>query len=450
MGDLRGTSATSPGSWRHDNGGAGKCKPEVLAKDAGAIGVNVGKVPVVKTEISTRVLAEALAGPVDVSAVIPCLNEANSIGVCVEKAMQAFRAAGVRGEVVVADNGSTDGAVEIAEKLGARVIHVAQRGYGFALRAGIAAAKGEFIIMGDADDSYDFGEVPRFVEKWRQGYDVVMGNRFRGEIKPGAMPWHHKYIGNPGLSSLLNLFFRTGIGDSHCGMRGFARAVYDRMDLRSTGMEFASEFVIKAAQLRAKVAEIPITLWPDKRGRPPHVRSFRDGWRHLRFMLLYAPNWLFLLPGATLVSVGLLLVFWLLPGPRNLTPRVTLDLHTMIFGVIFTLLGVQILSIGAFAKVFSYGERFDRGTVSLKRLLRHVTLESGLPLGGGLFLTGFAGCAFVVWQWISSGFGPLQQVRAVLFWSMWLFLGVQVIFASFFLSMLGISRGTYIGDNELR
>jgi hypothetical protein len=278
----------------------------------------------------------------------------------------------------------------------------------------------------------------------------VMGNRFRGEIKPGAMPWHHKYVGNPALTSLLNLFFHAGIGDSHCGMRGFTRAIYDRMDLRSTGMEFASEFVIKAAQLGARITEIPITLWPDKRGRPPHLRSFRDGWRHLRFMLLYAPNWLFLLPGASLVLFGLFLVLWLLPGPRQISPHVVLDIHTMIFGVIFTLLGVQILSIGSFAKVFSYAERFDRNTVSLKRVLRRVTLETGLLLGGVLFLAGFAGCAWVSWQWARSGFGPLAQVRQVLFWSMWLFIGVQIIFASFFLSMLGISRGTYIGDYDLK
>jgi glycosyltransferase involved in cell wall biosynthesis len=403
-----------------------------------------------ETEISTRVVAETIAGAVDVSVVIPCLNEANSLGICVGKAIEAFRAAGLRGEVVVADNGSTDGSIEIAEKLGARVVAVPQRGYGAALRAGIAAARGAFIIMGDADDSYDFSEVPRFVEKWRQGYEVVMGNRFRGEIKPGAMPWHHKYIGNPALSSVLNLFFHAGIGDSHCGMRGFTREVFDRMDLRSTGMEFASEFVIKAAQLPAKLTEIPITLWPDKRGRPPHLRSFRDGWRHLRFMLLYAPNWLFLLPGASLVAAGLFLVFWLLPGPRILTPRVTLDVHTMIFGVMFTLLGIQILSIGAFAKVFSYAERFDHKNISLRRALTHVTLESGLILGGGLSLTGFVGCAWVVWGWVASGFGPLQEVRAVLFWSMWLFIGIQVTFASFFLSMLGISRGTYIGDHDLK
>jgi len=413
-------------------------------------GVNAGENEELMAKNAARVAPEA-QDSVDVSVVIPCLNEANSIGICVSKAMEAFRAAGLRGEVVVADNGSTDGSIEIAEKQGARAVRVGARGYGSALRAGIAAARGPFIVMGDADDSYDFSEVPRFVHKWRQGSDVVMGNRFRGEIKPGAMPWHHRYVGNPALSSLLNLFFHTGIGDSHCGMRGFTRAVYNQMDLRSTGMEFASEFVIKAAQLGAKMAEIPITLWPDKRGRPPHLRSFRDGWRHLRFMLLYAPNWLFLLPGAAFMLLGLVLAFWLLPGPRAISPSVTLDLHTMIFGVIFTLLGAQILSIGAFAKVFSYAERFDRsGTVSLKRVLKRVTLESGLLLGGVLFLAGFVGCAWVTWQWVASGFGPLQQVRQVLFWSMWLFLGLQIIFASFFLSMLGISRGTYIGDYDLK
>jgi glycosyltransferase involved in cell wall biosynthesis len=413
-------------------------------------GANIQQREIANGDNAARVASGAQNG-IDVSVVIPCLNEANSVGICVAKAIDAFRNAGLRGEVVVADNGSTDGSIEIAEKLGARVVRVEARGYGAALRAGIAASQGAFIVMGDADDSYDFSEVPRFVEKWRQGNDVVMGNRFRGEIKRGAMPWHHKYVGNPALSSLLNLFFNTGIGDSHCGMRGFTRAVYDRMDLRSTGMEFASEFVIKAAQLGAKMSEIPITLWPDKRGRPPHLRSFRDGWRHLRFMLLYAPNWLFLLPGAAFMLLGLVLVFWLLPGPRALTPRITLDLHTMIFGVIFTLLGAQILSIGAFAKVFSYAERFDRsGTVSLKRVLKRVTLESGLLLGGALFLAGLAGCAWITWEWVTSGFGPLAQIRQVLFWAMWLFLGLQIIFASFFLSMLGISRGTYIGDYELK
>jgi hypothetical protein len=215
-------------------------------------------------------------------------------------------------------------------------------------------------------------------------------------------------------------------------------------------MEFALEMIIKSAQIGARISEIPIVLWPDKRGRAPHLRSFRDGWRSLRFMLLYAPNWLFLLPGTALVAAGLFLVFWLLPGQRQISPHVILDIHTMIFGVIFTLLGIQILSIGAFAKVFSYAERFDRRSVSLKRALKRVTLESGLLLGGALFLIGFAGCAWITLRWASSGFGELHEVRQVLFWSMWLFVGLQIIFASFFLSMLGISRGTYIGDYDLK
>ena len=387
---------------------------------------------------------------VEVSVVIPCLNEANSLAYCVDKAVKAFRAAGLSGEVVVADNGSTDGSIQIAEQHGARVIRVAERGYGAALRAGIAGARGLFIIMGDADDSYDFTDVPRFVEKLHEGNDIVMGNRFRGEIKPGAMPPLHKYFGNPGLTALLNTLFHAHIGDRYCGMRGFTRSLYDRLDLRSSGMEFALEMVIKSAQIGARIAEIPITLWPDKRGRAPHLRSFRDGWRSLRFMLLYAPNWLFLLPGTALVLTGLFLVFWLLPGPRQISPHVGLDIHTMIFGVIFTLLGAQILSIGAFAKVFSYAERFDRRSVSLRRVLKRVTLETGLLVGCSLFLMGFAGCVWVTWQWAASDFGELHEVRQVLFWSMWLFLGLQVIFAAFFLSMLGISRETFIGDYDLK
>ena len=392
----------------------------------------------------------AYTEPLEVSVVIPCLNEANSLAFCVNKAILALRESNLRGEVVVADNGSTDGSVEIAKSCGARVVGVKDRGYGAALQAGIAAAQGEFVIMGDADDSYDFSEVPKFVSKWREGYDVVLGNRFRGGIKAGAMPWSHKYIGNPGLTAVINLFFGAEVGDAYCGMRGFTRAVYQRMGLRSMGMEFALEFVIKAAQIRARIAEIPVTLWPDKRGRPPHLRSFQDGWRSLRFLLLYAPNWLFLVPGTFFLLVGLFLVFWLLPGPRRVTARITVDLQTMIFGVIFTLLGVQILSIGAFAKVFSYAERFDTGTISLKRVLRRVSLETGLLAGGMVFLAGFSGCAWIAANWIASGFGRLYETRAVLFWSMWLFIGVQIIFGSFCLSMLGVSRDTYVGDYQLR
>jgi glycosyltransferase involved in cell wall biosynthesis len=406
-----------------------------------------------QTRLSSKIAAPSAQQShpqLDVSVVIPCLNEANSLAFCIEKAITAFRKSGLRGEVIVADNGSTDRSIEIAESGGGRVIHVAERGYGAALKAGIGASLGEFVIMGDADDSYDFSEVPNFVEELRRGHDLVMGNRFRGGIKPGAMPPLHRYFGNPGLSWLVNFLFGAGVGDSYCGMRGFRRDLYDRLDLRSSGMEFALEFVIKASQIGARISEIPIVLWPDKRGRPPHLRSFRDGWRSLRFMLLYAPNWLYLLPGGFLMACGLILVSWLLPGPRQVSPHVTLDIHTMVFGVIFTLLGAQILSIGAFAKVFSYAERFDRGTVSLRRFLKRITLETGLLFGAALFLAGFSGCAWITWQWISSGFGPLYQVRQILFWAMWLFLGIQTIFSSFFLSMLGVSRETYIGDYELK
>ena len=393
--------------------------------------------------------AQAGSG-LEVSVVIPCLNEAKSLAFCIEKAMGAFRKAGLRGEVIVADNGSTDGSIAIAESNGARVLRVAKRGYGAALKAGIDASRGEFVVMGDADDSYDFSEVPNFVEELRRGHDLVMGNRFRGGIKPGAMPPLHKYFGNPGLSWLVNVLFGAGVGDSYCGMRGFRRTLYDKLDLRSTGMEFALEFVIKSSQIGARISEVPIILWPDKRGRPPHLRSFRDGWRSLRFMLMYAPNWLYLAPGGLLLLFGLALVLWLVPGPRQITPRVTLDIHTMVFGVIFTLLGAQILSIGAFAKVFSYAERFDRGTVSLRRILKSVTLEKGLLFGGAILLAGFLGCAWITWRWVASGFGPLYAVRQILFWAMWLFLGMQIIFSSFFLSMLGVSRETYIGDYELK
>lgn len=384
------------------------------------------------------------AGAPEVSVVIPCLNEARSVGLCVDKALQAFRAAGIRGEVVVADNGSSDGSEKIAAEHGARVVHAGLRGYGHALRAGIESARGPFIVMGDADDSYDFLEVPRFVAKWRGGYEVVMGNRFQGEIKPGAMPWMHQHVGNPILSGILNLFFRGNLGDAHCGMRGFTKEAFERMDLRTTGMEFASEFVIKAAKLGARRTEIPVTLWPDKRGRPPHLRSFPDGWRHLRFMLLYAPNWLFIGPGALLALLGLAIVVWLMPAPRPVG-RVVFDLHTMVFGMVFTLLGVQIIFIGLFARVFSFAEQFNRQERSLERALYRVKLEHGLLAGAAIALVGLAGNARIFFQWAGEGFGPLHQVRGVIFWSLWLFLGVQIFFSSIFLSMLGISRDTFIG-----
>jgi glycosyltransferase involved in cell wall biosynthesis len=385
----------------------------------------------------------------EVSVVIPCLNEANSIAVCIDKAMAAFRGAGIWGEVVVADNGSTDGSIEIAQEHGARLAKVDAKGYGNALRGGFAEARGQFIIMGDADDSYDFSEVPRFVTKWREGHEMVLGNRFRGGIKPGAMPWLHQHLGNPAITWILNTLFHGSIGDAYCGMRGFSKELYERADLRCTGMEFALELIIKAMKLEASVTEIPINLWPDKRGRRPHLRTFHDGWRSLRFMLLHAPNWLFLLPGATLFLLGVAIVAWLLPGPRHLG-RIEVDLHTMLFGAMFALAGAQIISIGLFAKVFSLTERFSHGQHNLERWLSHVTLEQGLTAGAILTLAGGAGAVWLLWKWIASGFGHLYDVRIVIFLSLCFLVGVQVIFSSFFISMLGISRGTYVGDYDHR
>ena len=394
---------------------------------------------------SARAIVPPPADEVEVSIVIPCLNEAGSIAICIEKAISALSMNGVRGEVVVADNGSNDGSIEIAEHHGARVVHATLRGYGNALRKGIEEARGQFIIMGDADDSYDFGEVPRFVAKWREGNELVMGNRFAGEIKPDAMPWLHQHLGNPAITAILNRFFRAGIGDAYCGMRGFTKRVYERIDPRTTGMEFALELVIKAKKLGAKMTEIPVTLWPDKRGRRPHLRTFHDGWRSLRFMLLYAPNWLFLAPGTFLLVLGTALVFWLFLGPRPVG-RIILDIHTMLFGMVFALMGMQIISIGLFAKVFSYTERLSPKQQSLERWLSRVKLEHGLMLGAGLAVTGASGAVWLFWKWMAGDFGRFDQLRQVIFFSMWFFMGMQVIFSSFFISMLGISRGTYIGD----
>lgn len=381
----------------------------------------------------------------EVSVVIPCLNEERTLGACIDKALAAFETAGIAGEVVVADNGSTDHSIEIAEQHGARVVHATVKGYGSALRKGIEEARGEFIVLGDADGSHDFSETPRFVAKWREGYEFVAGNRFRGEIKAQAMPWHHKYLGTPFLSGLLHLFFGAGVGDINCGMRGMTRELCARLDFRTTGMEFASESLIKAAKAGARMAEVPITMWPDGRGRPPHLRPFRDGWRHLRFILLSAPNWLFLLPGGVLVALGIGLVLWLLPGLR-FAGKVGLDVHTMALGMMLALVGVHIISIGLFVKVFSYTEKLSRNQVSLARLLKHVRLEHGLLLGAALALIGFVGDAIVFWHWAASGFGQVQAVRTVFFCSLALFLGVEILFSSVFLSMLGLHRDTYIGE----
>jgi glycosyltransferase involved in cell wall biosynthesis len=382
---------------------------------------------------------------VDVSVVIPCLNEAQTIGDCVDQAFAGLQASKVRGEVLVVDNGSTDASAEIAREHGARVVQAPVKGYGSALRRGLEQARGEFIVMGDADGSHDFSELPRFVAKRHEGYEFVVGNRFQGEIKSGAMVWHHKYIGTPILSGLLNLFFGAGVKDINCGMRGLTKDLARRLDLRTTGMEFASESLIKAAKLGTRITEVPVTMWPDRRGRPPHLRAFHDGWRHLRFILLYAPNWLFLFPGCLLMALGIGLVLWLLPGPR-IAGGVGLDIHTMALAMMLALLGAHIIFVGMFAKVYCYTEKFSHNEPTLERWLKTLKLEHGLLAGAVMALAGLTGDALVFWQWAASGFGKLQPVRTVFFCSLSLVLGFEVLFSSVFLSMLGINRETYIGD----
>jgi glycosyltransferase involved in cell wall biosynthesis len=382
---------------------------------------------------------------IEVSVVIPCLDEEGTIAECVDKARAALQAHGITGEVLVADNGSRDGSVDTALAHGARVVHARVKGYGSALRKGIEEARGAFIILGDADGSHDFAEIPRFVSKWREGYEFVMGNRFRGEIKDGAMSWLHRRLGTPVLSSLTNLFFSAGVGDINCGMRGMSKEISRRLHFRTTGMEFASESVIKAAKSGARLTEVPITMWPDRRNRPPHLRSFRDGWRHLRFMLLSAPNWMFLLPGSLLIAFGIGLVLWLMPGPR-FAGKVGLDVHTMALGMMLALVGVHIISIGLFVKVFSYTEKLARNQYCLEHWLKRIKLEHGLFLGIALAAAGFIGDVIIFGQWATAGFGHLEPVRTVFFCSASFFLGIEVLFSSVFLSMLGINRATYIGD----
>ncbi|HXI95494.1 MAG TPA: glycosyltransferase family 2 protein, partial [Candidatus Acidoferrum sp.] len=280
--------------------------------------------------------------PIEVSIVMPCLDEAETLATCIQKAQQAIESGGLAAEIIVADNGSTDGSQVIAKELGARVVPVAKKGYGSALIGGIDAARGRFVIMGDADDSYDFTAIAPLIEKLRDGCDLVVGNRFMGGIEPGAMPWSHRWVGNPVLTLISRIFFHTPVGDAHCGLRGFRKDAYEQMRLRATGMEFASEMVIKASLKRMKIAEVPVTLRPDGRSRSPHLRTWRDGWRHLRFMLLFSPRWLFLYPGLALFAFGILLSLALLPGPLYLG-SLRLDIHTLLVAGFLALLGYQMV-----------------------------------------------------------------------------------------------------------
>lgn len=394
---------------------------------------------------SLRYPSSAVSGPCDeleLSVVIPCLNEAETLGKCIEKAQKVMCENDIRGEIIIADNGSVDGSQEIAERMGASVVHVPEKGYGSALQGGIAAAKGKYVIMGDADDSYDFLEIPRFMEKLDQGYELVMGNRFRGEIKPGAMPFLHRYFGNPVLSSLGRLFFRSVCSDFHCGMRGFNRNAILALNLHTTGMEFASEMVVSATLYDLRTTEVPITLWPDGRSRPPHLRSWRDGWRHLRFLLMYSPRWLFLYPGVVLMLLGVMLMAWLLPGPRYIG-NVVLDLHTLLYAAAMVWLGFQAVLFGVLSKVFALTNGLAPWTPPLQRMFQRVSLEAGLIVGTTLALLGLGGAVATLVIWGKASFGPLEvdrTMRLAIPAVLSVALGCQTIFSSFFLSILGLKR----------
>lgn len=377
----------------------------------------------------------------EVTVLMPCLNEARTIGACVDEAAAAARHAGIAAEIIVADNGSTDGSIEIAQLHGARVVPIAQRGYGSALRGGISAARGRFIVMGDADQSYDFGHLDQFVAKLREGFDLVMGNRFRGGIRPGAMPWKNRYLGNPVLSFVGRLFFRGKIGDFHCGLRGFTAAAVRRLDLRTTGMEFASEMVIKAQLHRMRIAEVPTILRPDGRDRPPHLRPWRDGWRHLRFMLLFSPRWLFLYPGVVLLLGGAVLGARLVLGPWRILGGVTLDVHTLLFCGIAVLLGFQSVSFAVLTKVYALKHGLRPPDVAFERRMDRWSLEIGLIAGAITALAGLALSAWSVWFWRSRGFGnldPTQVLRWVIPGGTLLMFGCQLVLNSFFLGVLGL------------
>jgi glycosyltransferase involved in cell wall biosynthesis len=388
--------------------------------------------------------AAAAAEP-EVSVVMPCLNEADTLAACIGKAQRALHEHGIRGEVIVADNGSTDGSADIATRLGARLVRVEARGYGNALMGGIAAARGRFIIMGDADDSYDFGEIPRFVEKLRHDYDLVQGCRLPaggGKVLPGAMPFLHRWVGNPLFSALLKSMFWVRVHDVYCGLRGFTKEFFERLDQRCTGMEFAIEMVCKAGVVNARVAEVPITLHPDgRKSHPPHLRTFRDGWRTLRFMLLYSPRWLFAYPGVALILLGLLGYAVALPG---LTIRgVTFDAHTLLFASLAILLGHQAILFGAFTKVFAIEEGLLPEDGRLQWLAKRIRLEGGLVLGLAALAAGLGLLLASVNQWRLHHFGNLDYAHTM----RWVIpgvtltaLGFQTVLSSFFLSILGMRR----------
>lgn len=373
-----------------------------------------------------------------VSAVIPCLNEERTLGSCITKAQAALLEMGIAGEVVVADNGSTDRSVDIATMLGAVVVHEVMPGYGAALQAGIRAARGRIIVMADADDSYDWASLGEYVRKIQEGYDLVMGNRFKGKILPGAMPWMHRYIGNPVLSLLSRVAFRVPIGDFHCGMRAFTRSAFERMRPRTSGMEFATEMIANAAYQRLKVCEIPTTLSPDKRGRPPHLRSFRDGWRHLRFIMTYAPDYLYFAPGLAMFLVGVGLLGLLAGGPASIG-GVSLGIHFVALGAMLSLIGFNVLNLGVMAKNMLARRYAGMHSRTVAWVSKRFSLELGLCIGVALFLAGLGVDAWILAKWWAANQGPMEEtVHLAFVASTAAVIGLNTVFNSFLLAMIKV------------
>ncbi len=379
---------------------------------------------------------------IELTILMPCLNEAETLETCIRKAFHFLEEYQVQGEVLIADNGSTDGSQDIARRCGARVVDVPVKGYGAALMGGCDAALGTYVIMGDADDSYDFLHLMPFLEKLREGYDLVMGNRFKGGIAPGAMPPLHRYIGNPVLSFIGRLFYPSAIGDFHCGLRGYNREAIKGLDLQTTGMEYASEMVVKATLMHLRMTEVPTTLSPDGRSRAPHLRSFRDGWRHLKFLLMHSPRWLFLYPGAVLFVLGLILIAALLPGPLRIG-SVTFDIHTMLAGSGCMILGAQMILFSLYTNAYAKVSRFIPVTEKTESFLEKATTEKGALLGFLLVLAGIVIAVLSVLLWRDTSFGdlnPQQVMRYTIPAMTCIVIGAQIIFGSFFLGILQIRR----------
>lgn len=378
----------------------------------------------------------------ELTILMPCLNEEKTVVACVKQAQDFLRRNTIDGEVLIADNGSSDGSKELAVAAGARVIDVHRKGYGCALTSGINAAEGQFIIMGDADQSYDFSKLDKYVERLREGFDLVMGDRFVGGIEDGAMPALHRYLGNPVLSFVGRLFFRLRVQDFHCGLRGFRRDSILRLGLSAPGMEFASEMIVKAALAGMKIAEVPTTLAPDGRDRPPHLRTWRDGWRHLRFLLMFSPRWLFLYPGLTLCLIGVLAQLILFVGPVYLG-NIGLDVHTMLFASAATVLGVQMVWLAVVIRWIGFSEGLMPVKAVVDKLLAAFTLERGLLLGAGLFGIGVVMSGYTFWQWKDVDFGSLsvrQTMRLIIPAVTLLLTGGEIVVAAFLLNIIRLYR----------